>query len=49
VYREALDGTAWITGRPGAPDPVPGLKERIREMARGGITAGHFVRGLAEE
>ena len=49
VYREALDGTAWITGRPGTPDPVPGLKERIREMARGGITAGHFVRGLAEE
>lgn len=49
VYREALGETAWITGRPGAPDPVPGFKERIREMARGGITAGHFVRGLAEE
>lgn len=49
IYREALAETAWITGEPGFPDPVPGLKERIRGMARGGITAGHHLRGLAEE
>ena len=49
VYREALGEAAWLAGKPGALDPVPRLKERIREMARGGITAGHFVRGLAEE
>lgn len=49
VYREALNISDWITGKPGAPSPVPRLKERIREMAWGGITAGHFVRGLAEE
>ncbi len=49
VYREALGKTAWMTGKPGVPGLLPVLKERIREMARGGITTGHYVRGLAEE
>ena len=45
LYREALGEDDWIWGRSGAAD-VPGrLKPRIREMARGGITAGHYDKG----
>ncbi|NYT07550.1 MAG: peptidase U32 [Methanomicrobiales archaeon] len=46
LYREALEDTAWMSGESGTPPP--GLKERIRRMARGGITTGHGIRGLAE-
>jgi putative protease len=47
VYREALGMVDWLSGRSGASTPAPALKKRIREMARGGITSGHFIRGLA--
>ncbi|MGB4235654.1 MAG: U32 family peptidase [Methanoregulaceae archaeon] len=48
VYREAVGNIDWLSGRSGASTPIPGLKKRIREMARGGITAGHFIRGLSD-
>jgi putative protease len=46
IYRDAMsrDGTGTGTG-----DLPPGsLKEQIKTLAYGGITAGHFLRGLKE-
>ena len=46
IYREALDSIA--AGTPFSKERLASLKEEIRARARGGITAGHFVRGLKE-
>jgi putative protease len=42
IYRDA-------TGRTGAPADRQEVKEQIKALAYGGITAGHFLRGLKEE
>jgi putative protease len=42
IYRDA-------TGQTGVPGDRQELKERIKALACGGITAGHFLRGLKEE
>jgi hypothetical protein len=45
IYREALDRmyAGTLTGdQPGL------LKERVKALACGGITGGHFLRGLKE-
>ncbi|AGB02635.1 DUF3656 domain-containing U32 family peptidase [Methanoregula formicica] len=46
LYREAVDAL----GEPGAPRDVKlrDLKERAKALSLGGITAGHFIRGLKE-
>jgi U32 family peptidase len=48
IYRFAID----LTNR-GAPGTVPkelvSLKDEVKEIALGGITSGHFLRGLKEE
>jgi putative protease len=47
LYREALCVVQTKTGK--ARDEELGrLKERVKEIAIGGITAGHFIRGLRE-
>ncbi|MCK9632693.1 MAG: U32 family peptidase [Methanoregula sp.] len=47
LYREALRVVQTKTGK--ARDEELGqLKERVKEIAIGGITAGHFIRGLRE-
>ena len=49
LYRKALGAADWIRGRSRAED-VPGqLKPRIKEMARGGITTGHYSMGCIDE
>jgi putative protease len=49
LYREALGADDWISGRSRAED-VPGqLKPRIKEMARGGITTGHYSMGCVDK
>jgi putative protease len=47
IYREAVDNLRWMDEKRGSPDPLPPLKGRIRSMAQGGITAGHYLRGLS--
>ncbi|MFA5294861.1 MAG: U32 family peptidase [Methanoregulaceae archaeon] len=49
LYREAMDHAGWIAGDERMPDQVVALKERVRSMAQGGITAGHFIRGLSPD
>ena len=49
LYREALDARDWIAGREGTEDLAGRLKSRIRDMAEGGITAGHYARGCRED
>ncbi|MCE5299067.1 MAG: DUF3656 domain-containing protein [Methanoregulaceae archaeon] len=49
VYREAMNDHGWMAGRSEGPDPVSSLKGRIRAMAQGGITAGHYLRGLPDD
>ncbi len=49
LYREALDAQDWMAGREGADDLAGRLKSRIRDMAEGGITAGHYTRGCWED
>ena len=45
IYRTAVDTTN--TGRAeGKAAVLRSLKERVRHLALGGITAGHFIRGL---
>ena len=46
IYREALGIAAGRTGS--APHELDRLKEEVRQIALGGITAGHFLRGLKE-
>ncbi|WP_286681244.1 U32 family peptidase [Methanoculleus sp. DTU007] len=43
LYRAGLDAV----GR-GAPGTLSALKEEARRRALGGITGGHFVRGIEE-
>jgi putative protease len=45
IYTDAIRATG--PGAPGEFRPAA-LKERVKAMAYGGITAGHFVRGLKE-
>jgi Collagenase and related proteases len=47
IYREALSPEE--TGRRKKAGSKKPLKERIREIALGGITTGHFTRGVKEE
>jgi len=49
VYREALDEQGWMAGKVRIPDVIPVLKRRIRSMAQGGITTGHYLRGLSPD
>lgn len=44
LYRDAVDAV----GKPGSPKMGRDLKERAKTLSLGGITAGHFVRGLKE-
>jgi U32 family peptidase len=48
IYRSAVDltGTGGNTGT--RTQQLAALKERIKSIALGGITAGHFIRGLRE-
>jgi len=47
IYLEAIE----LTKMEGASlsEELQALKERIRHMARGGITSGHFLKGLKDE
>ena len=48
IYRSAVDVTN-TTGRSGTPaKELAALKEQVKRLALGGITTGHFLRGLAE-
>ena len=47
IYKEALDITAHGAGTDRSR--LAALKERARKISLGGITAGHYTRGLAEE
>ena len=38
IYRRAIDGEDFRV-----------LKEEIREVASGGVTAGHYLRGTGQE
>ena len=52
VYREAMDdcGLAGRRGADAGPAVSPHLKDReSRSMAQGGITAGHYLRGLSSD
>jgi putative protease len=49
LYREALDARDWMASREGAGDLPGRLKSRIRDMAEGGITSGHYTRGCWED
>jgi putative protease len=49
VYREALEDPGWMAGKVSIPDAIPVLKGKIRSMAQGGITTGHYLRGLSSE
>jgi putative protease len=48
VYREAMDDRTWMEGE-GNSSRLPDLKARIKAMAQGGITAGHYLRGLSSD
>jgi putative protease len=48
-YREALDDKGWMAGKVRTPDTISVLKGRIRSMAQGGITTGHYLRGLSSD
>jgi len=44
IYRDAIDQMARGSGS----EEVSGQKERVKTLAYGGITTGHFLRGLKE-
>ena len=46
LYRDAIN----VIGEPGSPGngKLRDLKERVKALSLGGITAGHFIRGLKE-
>ncbi len=46
IYREALDISA--ARKPGWEKQLTTLKDRIRQISIGEITAGHYIRGLKE-
>jgi putative protease len=45
IYREAVDAANKGPAE-GDPAVLESLKERVRQIALGGITTGHFIRGL---
>ncbi len=45
IYREAID---QVNDRAITENQIRSLKDRIKILACGGITAGHFLRGLKE-
>jgi putative protease len=48
IYRSAVDVTN-TSGPAGTPSKeLAALKEQVKRLALGGITTGHFIRGLAE-
>jgi putative protease len=47
IYSNAIDLT--IKGGRSLPEDLQRLKERIRPLALGGITYGHFIKGLKDE
>jgi putative protease len=47
IYIRAIELTE--KGGDSLPGELQALKERIRPMALGGITSGHFIRGLKED
>ncbi len=47
LYREVADSCRLHPGR--ARAELPGIKEKIKALTFGGLTAGHFFRGLREE
>ena len=47
LYREAVEILRTRTGKEREGE-LGHLKERVREIAMGGITSGHFIRGLKE-
>ena len=47
IYLEAIELTK--IGDRSLPEELRGLKERIRPMALGGLTYGHFIKGLKED
>ncbi|MDD1706236.1 MAG: U32 family peptidase, partial [Methanoregulaceae archaeon] len=49
VYRDAVDNHRWMAGKSEDPDPVSPLKRRIKAMAQGGITAGHYLRRFPDD
>jgi putative protease len=49
VYQEAMDDRTWMEGTGNPSRLIPDLKARIKAMAQGGITAGHYLRGLSSE
>jgi putative protease len=49
LYREALSLGGWMQGGPDTGVGISKIKIAIREMARGRITAGPYIRGLAED
>jgi putative protease len=48
-YREALSVEEWMQGGPDTSGMVSRIKGEIRDMARGGITTGPYLRGLSED
>ncbi|VVB69769.1 Peptidase family U32 [uncultured archaeon] len=47
IYRNAIELT--VEGHESLPEELQRLKERIRPLALGGITYGHFIKGLKDE
>jgi U32 family peptidase len=47
IYLEAIE--LKKIGGESLPEELRGLKERIRPMALGGLTYGHFIKGLKED
>lgn len=47
IYREAIDIT--VKGGDDSENALSALKERILPLALGGITRGHFVKGIRDE
>lgn len=48
VYRAAMEDPAWWEGKGRFSERLPALKARIKAMAQGGITAGHYLHGLSD-
>jgi putative protease len=46
IYSTAISATA--SGTPVSGKQLQALKERIKSISMGEITAGHFIRGLRE-
>ncbi|MDD1709441.1 MAG: DUF3656 domain-containing protein [Methanoregulaceae archaeon] len=49
IYREAMHDTSWMAGNITSPPHLSAMKARIKAMAQGGITAGHYLRGLSSD